>query len=446
MFSPSVLKYVDKVSQLKLMGVTATQQLVAVTSTFALMKAGLSLGDQNALILWLAIALLSHVIVPFFGLLQRPLETALGFSAYKNFLEEKLLSKAQRPGIWQEKHQKELFTSSIGSEAENYLAVIIFLGLDLFTFILSIGLGVLAIGLTLDTSFIPAYMASGLLSFFAFKYFQRIAKNAAESEQQSRSKLESYLFKAWENIFFKNSEVVANYIKNFDSLLNDAKAKSRHSSLMSETMVAALTFIASVPVIVAVFVVISRHSGDVKVMAALLAAIPRQLNMLATFRTIFQTVSSLVSFEAKFKTMKGNAILAEPVLPSRISVKDISVQNETFPSLESLSKCVSLSDPSRIQIRGSNGAGKSTLMLHLNESLESSFYIPAHPQFEIAEMPEGSTGQKMLKYIEYASSLDTKHLLLDEWDANLDQENILKINELLNKISKDKVIVEVRHR
>ncbi|QLY23811.1 hypothetical protein [Bdellovibrio sp. KM01] len=446
MFSPSVLKYVDKVSQIKLIGVTTCQQLVAVTSTFALMKAGLALGDQNSMSLWLGLALVCHVVVPFFGLIQRPLETALGFSAYKRFLEENLLSKAKRPGIWQEKHQKELFTSSIGSEAENYLAVIIFLGLDLFTFILSISLGVLVIGLTLDTSFIPAYIASGLFSFFAFKYFQKIAKSAAESEQQSRSKFESYLFKAWENIFFKNSEVVANYIKNFNSHLNDAKEKSRHSSLMSETMVAALTFIASLPVIVAVFVVISRHNGDVKVMAALLAAIPRQLNMLATFRTIFQTISSLVSFEAKLKTMKGNAVLSEPVLSSRISIKNITVQNDAFASLEDLSKSVSLSKPSRIQIRGSNGAGKSTLMLHLNESLESSFYIPAHPQFEFEDAEEGSTGQKMLRHIEYAASLDNKHLLLDEWDANLDQENILKINELLNRISKDKVIIEVRHR
>jgi energy-coupling factor transporter ATP-binding protein EcfA2 len=52
----------------------------------------------------------------------------------------------------------------------------------------------------------------------------------------------------------------------------------------------------------------------------------------------------------------------------------------------------------------------------------------------------------MLRHIEYAASLDNKHLLLDEWDANLDQENILKINDLLNRISKDKVIIEVRHR
>lgn len=433
-------------SQIKLMSVTAAQQLIAVMSTFALMKAGLSLGDQNAMILWLGVALASHVVVPFFALIQRPLETILGFSAYENFLKEHLINKSKKPGIWQEKHQKELFTSSIGSEAENYLAVIIFLGLDLFTFILSIGLGVLAIGLTLDTSFIPAYIASGFLSFCAFKYFQRIAKSAAESEQQSRSKLESYLFKAWENIFFKNSEVVENYFKIFNSHFNEAKTKSRHSSLMSETMVAALTFIASLPVIVAIFVVISRHNGDVKVMAALLAAIPRQLNMLATFRTIFQTVSSLVSFEAKFKTMKSNAVLSEPILSSRISIKDIMVENSSFSSLEDLSNTILLSQPSRIQVRGSNGAGKSTLMLHLNETLDSSFYIPAHPQFEIEGFQDGSTGQKMLKHIEYAASLNNKHLLLDEWDANLDQENILKINELLNKISKEKVIIEVRHR
>ncbi len=446
MFSPSILKYVDKVSQFKLMGVTLGQQLVAVTSTFALIQAGLALGNQNALIIWLAIALICHVLTPFFGLIQRPLETNLGFSAYKKFLEENLLSKSQRPGIWQEKHQKELFTSCIGSEAENYLAVIIFLGLDLFSFVLSIGLGVLAIGLTLDTSFIPAYIIAGLLSFSAFKYLQKMAKSAAESEQQSRSKLESYLFKAWENIFFKNSEVVANYLKNFNLHFNNAKIKSRHSSLMSETMVAALTFIASVPVIIAIFVVISRHNGDVKVMAALLAAIPRQLNMLATFRTIFQTVSSLVSFEAKFKTMQDNAILNEPNLSSRISIKNISVEDQVYSSLEDLSKNISHSGPTRIQIRGSNGSGKSTLMLHLNESLESSFYIPAHPQFEIDGAQEGSTGQKMLKHIEYAALLDNKYLLLDEWDANLDQENILKINEILNKISKEKVIVEVRHR
>lgn len=57
-----------------------------------------------------------------------------------------------------------------------------------------------------------------------------------------------------------------------------------------------------------------------------------------------------------------------------------------------------------------------------------------------------STGQRTLKQLHEAFDLPaTKYLLLDEWDANLDDENRRTVNERLDRLSINKVIVEIRH-
>lgn len=41
---------------------------------------------------------------------------------------------------------------------------------------------------------------------------------------------------------------------------------------------------------------------------------------------------------------------------------------------------------------------------------------------------------------------DNQVILLDEWNASLDEYNVHKINEQLNSLSSHKLIVEVRHK
>ena len=52
----------------------------------------------------------------------------------------------------------------------------------------------------------------------------------------------------------------------------------------------------------------------------------------------------------------------------------------------------------------------------------------------------------MVSHLEEIKTLpDVTHILLDEWDANLDDQNTALFDRQLDATSKTKVIVEVRH-
>ncbi len=41
---------------------------------------------------------------------------------------------------------------------------------------------------------------------------------------------------------------------------------------------------------------------------------------------------------------------------------------------------------------------------------------------------------------------EVEYVILDEWDANLDIENVAKISEAIGTLAKTKVVIESRHR
>ncbi len=57
----------------------------------------------------------------------------------------------------------------------------------------------------------------------------------------------------------------------------------------------------------------------------------------------------------------------------------------------------------------------------------------------------GSTGQRQVAMIETITNTNTSTLLLDEWDANLDTNNVAKMDRHLSALSRTRLIIEVRH-
>ncbi|MBO9666548.1 MAG: ABC transporter ATP-binding protein/permease [Bdellovibrio sp.] len=440
------LKYLDKKLCSKLLALSTIQQLVAAFGTFALAEAGLHINSYTEFLIWFLLGLTGHLVSPAFGIFLRPLETQLSYHAYYLYLREKLLSKVGRPAIWQEKHQRETFLASIGSETEMYLAAIIFVFTDLYSYVLSIVLSVLVLGYVLDISFIPAFILAGLLSAMTYKLLSKKATIAFESEQTAKTNLGGHLLTSWENAFFSNYSVVTRFKNSLSTHLKTAEDKSMLSARWNEGMTYTLFFTSSIPVSIALIYTIYSNQGQVAPLVALLATAPRQLNLLMTFRSIFQAMTSLISFETKFKTLSENANLKECRLEERINLEKITINGAQETSLNEIVQTIEDSYPQRLEVRGGNGAGKSTLLLHLNEHLGSSFYLPSQPQFDIPNKVNASTGQTIAHYFDYLETLKENVLLLDEWDANLDEKNIQLINEKLNRLSKTKTILEVRHR
>ncbi|MEK2687548.1 ATP-binding cassette domain-containing protein [Bdellovibrio sp. GT3] len=442
----TTLSYIDKKLALKIAALILIQQFITAVGTFALAKAGFNIENIVQFAFWAVLAMLTHLIAPAMGYFVRPLDTTLTVAAYRQYLNEHLLSKAGSPSFWQQKDKKESFLISIGAEVEMYLAAILLVYIDVFSYALSIILSALVIGYVLDPQFIPAFIVSGAISFFAFRALQKRATTAFEEEQNAKLSLNSYLLTSWENIFFKNSPQINTYKSRLHTLLKNSLEKSKTSVRWYEGLVVILTLVSCLPVMSLIVFTLFKNQGNAPVLIALLATIPRQLTMLGTFRSIFTAVASLISFESKFKILAEGTKLSELGYCNRIKANQIQVENKNYQTTNEIKEQIENATPRRLEVRGNNGSGKSTLLLMLNEQVEESIYLPANPQFDIPNLKVGSTGQNILQHLKHIAQMNEKIILLDEWDANLDEENIEKINTLINEIAKEKVVVEVRHR
>ena len=106
----------------------------------------------------------------------------------------------------------------------------------------------------------------------------------------------------------------------------------------------------------------------------------------------------------------------------------------------------------RATIMGPNGAGKSVLKRSIKESWsQRAFYLPADGDlyFETLSRRNFSSGEKILEVLNYLDHIDepfVQLILLDEWDANLDAENLLVADKYVNSLSTKYKILETRHR
>lgn len=123
-----------------------------------------------------------------------------------------------------------------------------------------------------------------------------------------------------------------------------------------------------------------------------------------------------------------------------------------FDSLKDFLDQTSDMEAGRITIRGENGVGKSVLMCmlknHLIRKKIDSIYLSAKSDLIFSvSLDEASSGEQiMIKMNEIINCTKEKFILLDEWDANLDHEKIEKFSSYLEEISKERCVIEIRHR
>ena len=89
------------------------------------------------------------------------------------------------------------------------------------------------------------------------------------------------------------------------------------------------------------------------------------------------------------------------------------------------------------------------MLLQLKENLkESAYYLPANSDlfFDNAMENNFSSGERQVNALHNLRTLKgVQYLLLDEWDANLDNNNKQLLSTLLDKLSLSYCILEVRH-
>ena len=193
---------------------------------------------------------------------------------------------------------------------------------------------------------------------------------------------------------------------------------------------------------------------------AFIAILPRQVSTLQYMNVLVSYAAQLSERIARTKLVYSNLTLTEAERGARGVIKwgELKLSTVSESSLNGLHDIEDVEAatrgfaPGRITLRGTNGCGKSTLLAQIKERLgDRAFLLPANPVLYFPQLDgkEASSGQavsRALDLIEGDYLDDTvTTVLLDEWDANLDDRMRIYHDRRLNELAQRKCIIEVLH-
>jgi ABC-type bacteriocin/lantibiotic exporter with double-glycine peptidase domain len=316
------------------------------------------------------------------------------------------------------------------------------------SFFLNSLLSVLVIGVILPGNIFSGYLASVVICTLVIAITSKTIGRAAFKSEVSFIAYTETLSKIWPNITLGNEPNLAAWI----NLYNEKSSNYYRDKISLETkkQLANLTLSAFslVPTVYLVYSAIHDHTTP-GLIAAVIVNLTRIFHILGSLSALISDALECPAVYARLKILfdlRGDDVDAT----GQIAPEKININGEAIANLPEKLDELKRKSTGRFTVRGANGAGKSTVLLLLNDSLgDSAVYMPADHADLVwtAEVKaEQSTGQRTAEALRRVlDEEEITHLLLDEWDANLDAENTRLVDALIQEAAQTKVVVEVRH-
>ena len=328
---------------------------------------------------------------------------------------------------------------------------------QMISILLSTVFNVAVIAVAVDQGIVFWYLAAAVVLFAANFIFQKLITAASLKVQTARNGLSQTMLLAWENILIGNSHNLSRWQGLFNSgVAHTAKAAVSYDvtrSLISSATVS----VAMVLIAVGNGIFLVHNQANTALVAALLVTFPRQLQIVQNIFAFFNVHLSWAGVAQQLERLAGLVTLtvADRNVHKYVQIGDIILSNggeeKTFSKTDDFLNQISLESTGRFTLRGRNGSGKSTLISLLKEVTgAASFYLPAkfsELQFADSATVKESDGKRLVAVIRELETLSgVKYIFLDEWDANLDGDNLKIIDAAIETLSQSRVVVEARHR
>lgn len=342
------------------------------------------------------------------------------------------------------------------------------------------------LGLAIDASLPAAYaFAFALLVFLQWALRKPLA-GAYLHNQRMTNRMTARTYNAWDNVFGGNRYNFGLWHRDFRDRLQQALGAQIRAILAREGWSAISGIIALVIVLAATAWVAVHDAGNLALLIALAATMPRQIEMTLDMH---QLTAGMTDLLAIWTRIRGVCEHMQPdagsPLDTRIAFGKLALRVggavRTCDNLADAVGVVLAQGRGLVSVRGDNGAGKSTLLVALKAHFRgAAYYLPAHDRLsfrfntatpvapvivsadpdEEAEEPEDmnaeemlaekagySSGERQLQVLrEVVAQTDRPIYLLDEWDANLDAENRRLAQELVSQLAERALVVEISHR
>jgi len=432
------------------------QQLIVASSTVFIILLGKSIADHNIEVMYLLFFILSLMVVYLPGVYSLIYLEKSKFSAFKNYIS--IFSKSNK------NHTSLLNNREYRKKNDPWLTNESFLVMNetsaLFYEWLSSGfnafLNILVIGFVIEPMLFFAYIISFSLLYVSVKISKNNIESSAVNFQKDRNLMNQSLLSGVDNILVANDKNLGLWTASFDKNLSNT-VKSSVSLTKKTNLYSSITMIlALIPIAFMTLVFFYKNINDYALLTTLVVTLPRQIQIIQNIFSVFSHAMHWHGVRGKLKgLLQALSPMKDKVMNLGGKVKwdilDIKYNNkqQNVSGMNDFLKFLSELDSGRITIRAPNGSGKSVLLSLLKESLKDGVYLlptSSDLMFESTSNKSLSHGEKtMLILDEINRDVLSKVFLFDEWDANLDVKNRQIISEKINLMSRDIIIVEIRH-
>jgi ABC-type bacteriocin/lantibiotic exporter with double-glycine peptidase domain len=332
------------------------------------------------------------------------------------------------------------------------------------------------LGSEIDGSLPLAYLAVFLvLTIIQFSVQKRIAAIYLENQRQN-NRVTAHGYTAWDNIFSGNKYNLRLWIGGFKGKVRDCLRAQIRAIVAREGMSAVGGILGLCIVFVTMSFIALREAGDVGVLIALAATLPKQIEMTNGVHQLASDWNDVIAAWTRLGGIAANAHPEpDPGFSSRIKFDRLVLREgdevKVCHDVDDAMRLVFSERTGRINVRGGNGSGKSTLLAGLKAEIKNrGYYWPTSDRLafrfaaasddaaiDLDDGPDGksrrrkkkgfSSGERQLKSLqEIVSHTDAPVYLLDEWDANLDAANRAAADELVSTLASRARVIEISHR
>ena len=431
----------------------AVQQVIVASSTYWLVSLSRDVIEGESF--WVNLCLyLTSLLLPYLPLAVASVSYVKWEQvAIQRYIGQFVHNNVSRVHLWGDKVRRESILTIVNNEGMQTITNAVFYFYQLASSILNVTFNIITISILIDYYFPAAYVVSVAIGFLIIRTQKRRLGDLTRGAQDGRIRVGQTILSSWDNVVLGNHYNLRLWKKSAQKNLLKSIKLNVVASVYSELVAIGIALVTFVPsLLVAAFSMYS-NVGNILALSALIVTMPRLFLVLSyTYDLLYQVVQCGMT---RAKLHQISTVLApgphdspeayrERINWPALHFDEKRSHEESFED-ELISKVTS---PNRITIRGRNGSGKSSLLLLLKQRLrEHAYYLPSQHQllfsFGTAAQSTGESVRAQLE--EIRNKVHTQAVLLDEWDANLDEENQSYLSTIIDEIASRCCVIEVRH-
>jgi len=433
------------------------QQLVVASSTYFIVKAiqSATSGQLELGLKYIAAFVTSLVLVYLPNTLSMAYLQRWRLSSIEEFVRSFIAQNKGQTSFGHARNKVKV-ESWLTNESFNVFDNVTNLLYQILSTLMNSVFNILVIALALDSRILGWYIFAGVVLVASNYFFRRKISKASLSVQESRKDLSTSMLSAWQNIFIGNRYNFENWNSIFSENILKARSSATSYDIIRSLISSGTVSIALLIVATGNGIYLWENRESIPAVAALFITMPRQLQIIQSIFAFFNLMLSWTGAKDQLKALESVVQVSQATNESSKYIKFNSIELfdgrtcNPLTELHSFAEKVKATASGRWTLRGPNGAGKSTLLSLLKENTgEQSFLLPTNYEdlcFK-TDFLNHSDGNRLLVVFNKIAELDeVKFIILDEWDANLDGNNLVLVNEAINQLAQSKVIIESRHR